>query len=100
MACDTHRVLTLQCELENSVVWYQIMNGPGGARSSGVVFDVVLQPSIAMPVRSTKSKRRLGQLITASENAGGGAATGVTPQGPSNSDLKKKSEEPQADGAS
>nr|WAK77297.1 MAG: hypothetical protein [Totiviridae sp.] len=100
MACDTHRVLTLQCELENSVVWYQIMNGPGGARSSGVVFDVVLQPSIAMPVRSTKSKRRLGQLITASENAGGGAATGATPQGQSNIDSTKKSEEPQANGAS
>nr|WAK77279.1 MAG: polyprotein [Totiviridae sp.] len=94
MSCVNHRVLTLQCPLENATQWYELMNGPSGARSSGVVFDVVLQPSIAMPSKAAREKRWLSQMIKASENAGGGGVLGKAPQTPSNVNLSVTDDDP------
>lgn len=68
----THRILTLQCTLEDVSGWYDIMSGEPGALASGVQFSMVNQPAISAPVKMNKANAYITELKRDSENAGGG----------------------------
>nr|WAK77435.1 MAG: structural protein [Totiviridae sp.] len=70
---STHRVLTLQCTLENANDWYALTAGEPGALSTGVQFQVVQQPTIPMPVKANMANAWITEMKRDSENAGGGA---------------------------
>lgn len=68
----THRILTLQCTVEDTSGWYGIKAGEPGALSSGLQFSVLQQPSIPVPVRANKANAFITELKKSSENAAGG----------------------------